>query len=289
VDDTFFLESSLATRVFAEPEKVLGVAGHVSAFDMFTLNASAHQPRQRGLNGQLNSISNYGDAGRSDRLGGALRVTFAPVHTENTVYHIGAVGRYQALNNVQAGYEVFQSNLFNGGPEARARNTGVLVNTGDIRARSYNVVSGEALAVWGPLWVEGEYHQTNVQRVPSINNPNTSNNPEFHGWHIQGGYLLTGESRVYDFISGALRNPKPVDRNGAWEITARFSYVNLNKKDIAGGSEHNASVGLNWFVNDNIRVAANYVKANIHPTAVGTTSDAKRELDIVGLRVGVEF
>lgn len=294
VNDTFLLESSLATNVFGQPEKVLGVAADVSAFDMFVLSASVHQPKQRSI-GNIGAATNYGDPGRSDRLGGAARLTFVPVHTEDTVYHIGAVGRYQSLNNVNQGIPVLQIDLFATGPEARARNTSALINTGPIRARSYNVVSGEALALWGPLWIEGEYHQTNIQRVPTITNPLTSNNPEFHGWHIQGGYLLTGEARIYDYLSGALRNPKPVDKTGAWEIVARYSYVNLSKedKDILGGSEHNASVGINWFVNDNVRVAANYVKANIRPSLIsiapGTEAPAKRELDIVGLRFGVEF
>ncbi len=300
VNDNFFLESSLATKAFARPTKVIGLWVDATAFDMFALSMSAHQPRQNntGIANNTDSANNYLNPGRSDRLGGNVRLTFAPVHTEDTVYHLGVIGRYQSMNNVVSGAPVYQANFFSVAPEARARNTNQVVNTGNIRARSFNVVTGEALAMWGPAWIEGEYSQANVQRVPTITVANSGNNPEFNSWHIQGGYVITGESRVYDFVSGTLRNPKPADRCGAWEVLARFSYVNLVDRNIYGGSEHNASLGLNWFVNENVRIAANYIRANIRATSSTTPGTApagpptlptKRQLDIFGLRFGVEF
>jgi len=301
-NDTFFLEPSLTSTTFMRPGKVFGAWVDASAFDMFVLSASAHHPRQNNTRSAANAASanNYQDAGRSDRLGGSARLTFVPVHTEDNVYHLGAMGRYQSMNNAVSGVSVLQPNLFSTAPEARARNTGMLVTTGSLRARSYNVVSGEALAMWGPAWIEGEYHRADVQRVPTQNDANTAFNPKFHGWHIQGGYVLTGESRVYDYMTGALRNPKPSEKCGAWEILARFSYVNLVDRNIRGGSEHNTTVGLNWFANENVRIAMNYIRANIRQasavatgTSLGTTSSVasstKRQLDILGIRFGVQF
>lgn len=310
-NDTFFLEPALDSTAFGYPGKVLGVEADTSAFDMFVLRGSVHQPRQNNdsssafANTVFNNtdnpiafnIANYGNQTRSDRLGGAARLTFAPVHTEDTVYHLGVLGRYQSMNNQNDGNVVIQSGLFATAPEARARTTARLVGITFMRARSYNVVTGEALAMWGPLWLEGEYHQANVQRVPwQLNNGRTiigSGNNQFHGWHIQGGYMLTGESRVYSYYDGALRNPRPIDKCGAWEVVARFSFVNLVDKDIYGGSEHNTSVGVNWFINNNVRIAANYIRANIRagtiPGGFPFISDKKRQLDIFGLRFGVEF
>jgi len=293
-NDTFLLEPALETTAFLRPMKALGVWADASAFDMFVLSTAVYQPRQNNTNqaNNVNSVNNYFNAGRSDRLGTAGRLTFVPVHTDCMVYHLGILGRYQSMNNVRSGVPVFQPNLFRTGPEARARNTAELANTGAIRARSYNVVSGEALAMWGPAWIEGEYHRADVQRVPTITVSSTRDNPEFHGWHLQGGYMLTGESRVYDYMTGTLRNPSPAERCGAWEIVARYSYVNLADRDIQGGSEHNTSVGVNWFVNDNVRIAANYIRADIHPNAVAAVpvgTKAERELDIFALRFGIEF
>ncbi len=302
--DTMFLESALATTAFSIPTKVYGVWFDATAIDMFMLSASAFQPRQNNVNGASGTLgfahnNDYGDTGRSDRLGGALRLTFAPVHTEDTTYHLGVMGRYQSMNNVLSGAAIRQSNLFMTTPEARARQTGQLVNTGNLRGRSYNVVNGEALAMWGPATLEGEYYQATVQRVPTATDfgAPTQGNPRFHGWHVEAAYVLTGEHRVYDFETGTLRNPKPCAKTGAWEVAARYSFVNMVDKNVYGGSEHNTTLGLNWFVNDHVKVSANYIRANIHPTGttagtnpvVSATSPAERELDIFGLRFAVAF
>jgi phosphate-selective porin OprO/OprP len=316
LNDNIFLESSLATSAFAIPTKVYGVWFDATALDMFMLSASAFQPKQNNVNtpnagtvATVNGVTttvqghsnnnNYGDVGRSDRAGGALRLTFAPVHTCDTVYHLGVMGRYQSMNHQVSGAPIRQSNLFETTPEARARQTGRLVNTGNIRGRSYNVVNGEALAMWGPAMIEGEFYQANVQRVPTatdVNGP-TRGNPRFQGWHVEAAYVLTGEHREYDFATGTVRNPKPCGQAGAWEVAARYSFVNLVDKNIDGGSEHNATLGLNWFVNNHVKVSANYIRAKIHPTGatagtplvVSSTNLSKRELDIFGLRFSVAF
>lgn len=307
-NDNLFLESALATTAFSIPTKALGVWFDATAMDMFVLSAAAYHRRQNNTQfaNSAASPNNYQNAGRSDRLGSSARLTFVPVHTCDTVYHLGIIGRYQAMNHKGAGgVPVFQQNLFATGPEARARNTTRLVTTGGsgatiggIRARSYNVVTGEALGMWGPVTVEGEYYQANVQRVPTITDTTTRGNPRFNGWHVEGAYVLTGESRVYDFVTGTLRNPKPCDKSGAWEVAARFSFINLVDTGVNGGSEHNTTLGLRWFANEHVSIAANYIRANIRATAVDTTgitpvvpapATPKRQLDIFGLRFAVAF
>ena len=97
------------------------------------------------------------------------------------------------------------------------------------------------------------------------------------------------------------------------EIAARYSAVNLIDKHIYGGRENNVTLGLNWFVNENVQIKFNYVRANIHPTntnilfnrvdannienRVGSTAGTqpsianakKRKLDIFGLRFQAAF
>jgi phosphate-selective porin OprO and OprP len=268
---------------------------------MFVLSGAVYQPRK-------NNTSNFGNAVRSDRLGASARLTFVPVHSDDMVFHLGVVGRFQSVNNNRSGANAWQQNLFWTSPEIVSRHTSAansIVNTGALRARSYNVVAGEALGIWGPAHAEGGYYQANVQQVPT--STATSKNPRFHGYHIQAGYVLTGETRGYDFATGTLRNPTPSSKCGAWEIAARYSFIDLIDKNVYGGSEHNTTVGLNWFVNEHVRIAANYTRANIRATGTGTigtgtsaftsagfqpattTAAAKRDLDIFGLRLGVMF
>lgn len=311
INDTLFLESSLPTIAFSIPQKGLGLWADSTFCDMFMLAATVYQPRQNPtvIANSLESPNNYFNPTRSDRLGSALRLTFSPIHREDCVLHLGVLGRYQSMNHRGIGRapvfqvtkyypNIFPTGLFSTIPEALARQTASLVNTGPIRARSYNVVAGEAMGIWGPFMLEGEYYHSNVQRLSVITDVNSRGNLRFKGWHAQASYILTGETRGYDFATGSIQNPSPASTCGAWEIAVRYSYIDLNDRNVRGGTEHNFTVGLNWFINDNVRLALNYIRANIRAsnpirfvpaTAIPSVVPAKRELDIVGIRLGVMF
>lgn len=297
LNNNVFMESALATSAFSTPTQVLGVQASASFVDTTVLSAALYQPSKQ-------DTTNFGNNQKSDRLGGSLRLSFVPVRMDDTVLHVGAVGRYQSVNkNGNTNARSTQDNLFWTAPEARARqlnnsvdNAGnLLVNTGSntIRAKSYNVATLEGLGIWGPTSAQAEYYRTSVQRVPLSGASSSADlgTLKFEGWHMQGAYLLTGETREYDFATGTLRNPTPAQKCGAWEIAARYSFVNLNDRNIVGGSEHNTTLGLNWFATENVYAAANYIRANIRPNAAAFARNtaAKRQLNIFGLRVGVSF
>lgn len=298
-NDNMLLEPALETLAFSVPGKGLGLWVDSAFCDMFTVAAVIYHPQQNPsafISPATPSPNNYFDPHRSDRLGGAVRFTFSPVHDECTTYHLGVLGRYQSMNHIdRSGFLVAQRNLFRTTPEAQARYTNTLVNTGDLLARSYNLVSVDALGIWGPFTAEAEWTQATVQRFPRITQALDVGNVRFHGWHAQAGYMFTGESRRYCFQTGTLHNPKPCGPWGAWEIVARYSTVNMVNKNVYGGSEHNGSVGLNWFINDQVKIAANYIRASIHQTnqALPGTPPAptpvKRELNIFAMRFQVVF
>lgn len=88
--------------------------------------------------------------------------------------------------------------------------------------------------------------------------------PDFDGWYVQGSWILTGESRGYDFKNGTFKNPKPnsiVGQGGygAWEIAARYSRLDLNDADVDGGREENFTAGINWYPTPTFKFMANYV------------------------------
>ena len=49
------------------------------------------------------------------------------------------------------------------------------------------------------------------------------------------------------------------DGGGAWQLGARFSYVDLTDKAIDGGNVYDFTLGINWFFNPNMKLQLNYI------------------------------
>lgn len=163
------------------------------------------------------------------------------------------------------------------------------VDTGDIDDfdRFYDsgdLIGVEAAVVFGSLSVQGEYIQAMVDGV--------NEDYDFNGAYVYASYFLTGESRPYK--GGSFSRVKPNNDFdlqgglGAWEITARWSYLNLNDGGIYGGEETNYTVGVNWYLNPALRVMVNYVYGNVEDREIyGTINDA--DISSFGGRFAIDF
>src|SRR5207237_1272135 len=134
-------------------------------------------------------------------------------------------------------------------------------------------VNGELLWYSGPLWVQSE---TNVSQVNNAVFPASSaatprGSPTYWGTYVQTGILLTGESRGYEKPMGKYGRVVPKTNfylvrddsgctptgPGAWELTYRYSYVDLKSSAINGGVYGEHTVGLNWYWNSNVKIQSN--------------------------------
>jgi phosphate-selective porin OprO/OprP len=86
---------------------------------------------------------------------------------------------------------------------------------------------------------------------------------DLDGCYVQAGYVLTGEERSYNKETGAFKGISPgssfleAGGLGAWEATLRWS--NLDYGELIGGDEVDSwTVGLNWYLNKNVRALFNY-------------------------------
>ena len=93
------------------------------------------------------------------------------------------------------------------------------------------------------------------------------------GYYVQTSYVLTGESRSYDKATGAFKGISPDSRFldngglGAWEATLRWS--NLDYSDLADSQEIDTwTLGLNWYLNKNVRALFNYSNADLDGDSV---------------------
>lgn len=223
----------------------------------------------------------------SDRWRFVARATIAPIHEKGNVWHFGISSAWrEGITAVQGVPFTDPLMSFSARPSARARRMTILLDTGPAISNYWNMFNVEMARLCGPLLLEAEYTTAFLHRV---SDPQGAVN--FQGYNLQARYLLTGETHNYDVRDGNFGSVKPCSPCGAWEIAARYDYVNLNDKNLYGGSEHDFTIGLNWFINDNVRLSTNYVRASIHPAhnAVTTYNPVKRHLDILAFRAQVRF
>jgi phosphate-selective porin OprO/OprP len=180
-------------------------------------------------------------------------------------------------------------------------NSNRMIDTGVIAAQSDWFVGTELLYIRGPLSIQAEFGWNFVDHAigfapagvvltPALATPTSYT---FDGGYIQIAYTLTGEHRSYKKQYATLsryyfgeRGPFTSawfvrDENGhlnwgwgAWEIAARYSYVNLNDgvgaSRIQGGAMDGISAGLNWYLSSNLMMMFDYIYDHRYQVPAGT-------------------
>jgi len=119
----------------------------------------------------------------------------------------------------------------------------------------------EALYIYEKYSLQAEYTQS---MISAYNTKTELQNYDFDAYYVQGSYFLIGKGKKYKFKTATLGKIKP-NRDGAVEIAARYSYINLiditQDKKEDGGTQEDISIGLNWYINNEIKVMFNYIVA----------------------------
>jgi phosphate-selective porin OprO/OprP len=167
--------------------------------------------------------------------------------------------------------------------------TGAMANVLD-----YELYDEEAAFVYGPFSAQAEATQVNVQRTGA-------KDLDFNAVYAYVSYFLTGDHRGYSKANGCFDRVHPLhnlgtDKNGhrgwgAWELALRYSYIDLDDNTIYGGRMADVTAGLNWYLNPNVRVMADY----IHSTVLANTAAASRSAgrggveDILAIRFQLDL
>jgi phosphate-selective porin OprO and OprP len=181
------------------------------------------------------------------------RVTWAPLRTDDdsSLLHVGLGYRY---SNAKEGFRYRTEPEFNQAP--LYVDTGFDVPTGVLSADNLQTWNAELSWRRGPLWLASEYTKT------AVDNPDLAN-PSFDGYWIGASWVLTGEMRPYNKKSGTFGNA-PIartvyqDGKGAWELSARWSSIDLTDGLVDGGEMDIASLGLTWWLTPFFSVGMNY-------------------------------
>ncbi len=168
--------------------------------------------------------------------------------------------------------------------------TGPLVNkAGSSDASQVELENGEFRAIYGPYAILSEVTAAQVNRTGA-------GDLYFNSGYVDASYMITGEHLGYDRATGyddrliPFRNIgsyKDGKRGwGAWQVAARFSWIDLNSDGVRGGRLEDETLGLNWYLGPNIRLMFNYVLANLYDAPKAPHNGV---CNIFETRLGMDF
>lgn len=226
------------------------------------------------------------------------RVTYTPIFDEecHQVLHVGVAG---SLRDPDQGNMRFRTrNLRNG----TANLATVFADTGTFTASSESMAGAEIAGVWGPLSMQAEWMGTWSQ--DAITQASTKDTVVagtnigtvfVNGYYLETHYFLTGESREYERKAGAFGRVVPKQnfrwkdgcfQPGAWQLALRYGACDLRDGALNGGLLQEYVVGVNWFLNPNMKIQANYV-AMERDSAIDGVADSM--IHGFGMRLAHDF
>lgn len=228
------------------------------------------------------------------------RIAVIPVQGDGWMLHVGAHGSYVISPPDVGGPDVAAGRFpiqMRERPELRVDGTR-LIDTGAIDAEHASSVGLELAGQFGGLYVQSEYERFEIQRRLSA-----LSNPHFHGWYVEGGWVLTGEQRRYNKNTFAFDAP-PVDhpfdlKNGSYgvaEVVLRYSDADLNYNQglpgvatpadgVRGGEQQIFAAGVNWYLNPVVRFMLDYQ----HVKVDRLSPSAATFLTPVGAQIGQSY
>jgi phosphate-selective porin OprO and OprP len=270
------------------------------------------------------------------------RLVYAPEALGGRL-HFGASYQYRNFASNNGGVASTGSNMPSTNQIARYRTrpnsqlTDVrFIDTGNFAAKSDQVLGLELAGVFDSLyfaseaqWLKSKAYNVgdtaagldvftggNVALVPSTD-------PGFFGGYGEIGYFLTGEARNYRHGEGIWGRPKvknPINKggSGAFQLAARYEYIDLDDDALKiassnnfttgiatpsnaltrGGTQSSYMLGLNWYPIDYIRFMVNYGRVNVEggplaglvlPLSTKPLDERSYGLDVFAARMQLEF
>jgi phosphate-selective porin OprO/OprP len=203
----------------------------------------------------------------------AGRVTFLPAYRDDGKYlvHVGLGAASRDLDGDQARYRArFDARNSPSAFAPRVAETGLFFGS------TQQLLIPEFALVAGPLSVQSEYYAGWVQDAALAITDDLPGAPQgtvfMQSAYAEAHLFLTGEHREYNRQTGVFDRVSPLRPVawtrcgftgwGAWQVAARYSYLDLNSKGVNGGRVHDMTLGLNWFLNPNMKLQWNYFLAH---------------------------
>ncbi|MFN7641510.1 MAG: OprO/OprP family phosphate-selective porin [Burkholderiales bacterium] len=154
---------------------------------------------------------------------------------------------------------------YRGRPESNVSD--FYVDTGTFAAERALHLGLEALWQQGPWSVIGEWVHAKVDAP-------RSGDPSFSGGYLGVSWVVTGESRPYDTSVGYARRVQPSGANGALELVARASRVDLDDGAVQGGRFVKSYLGANWWATPRLKFGGGWGRTWLDDAGTRGVTDA---------------
>jgi len=221
-----------ATGLFNGRQFQQGV-GYLRAGDNYTAGFSAFN--LRGASGT-----------RNEGVGYAGRATFAPINTAESTLHFGG---WVSQENANQGSADLRASASYAGRRGPSQTIATVSGASGDEVTAYGL---EAAGSFGPVFFQGEYANA------SFGQP-IGPDQDVASWYLQGSWHLNGGHKPYKSGTGVFGSAAVADR-GLWELTAR--YDSIENKDIPELDVSSWIVGMNYYVNPNLRFMFNYTQGD---------------------------
>lgn len=218
--------------------------------NQFLLTGGVHFQRSMVIGQKENSDSNY-TKGQNEGFSVTGRAVWMPQNiSKEKGFHLGIAGSYRTPKTDVA--KDAEPNIVRYRASESTINQIRFLDTGIINEVDYSWLGGAEIAgYYGPAKFQAEYIHSGIERK------NDLKSERFSGFYIQASSLLFGGKQDYNNSRGAFNSPI-VSKKGDLECVARFDRIDLNGTTIKGGSSNQYTLGLNYYINENLKIQFNY-------------------------------
>ncbi len=246
-----FIERPMVCSALA-PSRHVGINAKY-AKDWLWVSAGVFGPEIAGSEEWQYIADNNKDYGYNAGYSLTGKVVFRPLYKmENASLHLGAAVSYRTPKASDEKYGTYRASARN----STSINRKKYLDTDNLADYTHNLLwTAEIAGHWGGLRYEGAFMQDIVSFKSTAVDPTPK---KFWGWYGQAGYLLFGGTQRYDANGGKYTKVKPGKKWGDIELCARYEFLNLNCGNVYGGAAEAICVGLNYWVNNNVKFQVNY-------------------------------
>lgn len=247
-NDLLFLERAPVVTAFA-PDRHIGLQGTFIK-KHFWLAAGIHFQRVKGIKEKNNSESNN-KLGRNEGISYTGRFVWMS-HSGSPDKGISA-GVSASYRTPKSDVSPDSPNSVRFDPSTSGINKIKFIDSGLITGVGHEWRTGVELAGYSNGFrMQGEYILNRVSRTGSLPTE------KFDGFYVQAACLLFGGRQVYNTGRAAFTQPLTGKKWGDIEVAARFDRLDMNGAAVYGGRSNQYTLGINYYINNNLKIQLNY-------------------------------